>query len=69
MVDHPNQSQKFQLVRLEPRQLQRLQLYDQHHPRTLNNEIASRQMIAEINAECKELDRLTVAKLNAYQTV
>ena len=28
MVDHPNQSQKFQLVRLEPRQLQRLQLYD-----------------------------------------
>ena len=28
MVDHPNQSQKFQLVRLELQQLQRLQLYD-----------------------------------------
>ena len=28
MVDHPNQSQKFQLERLEPQQLQRLQLYD-----------------------------------------
>ena len=28
MVDHPNQSQKFQLVRLEHQQLQRLQLYD-----------------------------------------
>ena len=28
VVDHPNQSQKFQLVRLESQQLQRLQLYD-----------------------------------------
>ena len=28
MVDHLNQSQKFQSVRLEPQQLQRLQLYD-----------------------------------------
>ena len=28
MVGHPNQSQKFQLVRLELQQLQRLQLYD-----------------------------------------
>ena len=27
-VDHPNQSQKFQLVRLEPQQLQGLQLHD-----------------------------------------
>ena len=28
MVDNPNQSQKFQLVRLELRQLQGLQLHD-----------------------------------------
>ena len=28
VVDHPNQSQKFQLVRLEPRQLQGLQLHN-----------------------------------------
>ena len=28
MVDYPNQSQKFQLVRLEPQQLQRLQLHN-----------------------------------------
>ena len=28
MVDHQNQSQKFQLVRLESQQLQRLELYD-----------------------------------------
>ena len=28
MEDHPNQSQKFQLVRLEPQQLQRLKLHD-----------------------------------------
>ena len=28
MVDHANQSQKCQLVRLEPQQLQRLQLHD-----------------------------------------
>ena len=28
MVDHPNQSQKFQLVRLELWQLQGLQLHD-----------------------------------------
>ena len=28
MIDHPNQSQKFQLVRLEPQQLQGLQLHN-----------------------------------------
>ena len=67
MVDHPNQSQKFQLVRLEPQQLQGLQLQPQQHPRSLNNEIVSQQMIAEINAECKKSDRLTVAKLNAVK--
>ena len=35
----------------------------QQHPRILNNEIVSRQMIAEINAEWEKSDRLTVAKL------
>ena len=39
----------------------------QQHPRSLNNEIASRQMIAEINAECEKSDRLTVAKLNTVK--
>ena len=37
------------------------------HPRRLNNEIVSRQMIAEINAEREKSDRLTVAKLNAVK--
>ena len=42
MVDHPNQSQKFQSVRLEPQQLQRLlTIRPQQHPRSLNNEIVS----------------------------
>ena len=35
----------------------------QQHPRSLNNEIVSRQMIAEINTEREKSDRLTVAKL------
>ena len=39
----------------------------QQHPRSLNNEIASRQMIAEINVECEKSDRLTVAKLNTVK--
>ena len=39
----------------------------QQHPRSLNNEIASRQMIDEINAEREKSDRLTVAKLNAVK--
>ena len=34
----------------------------QQHPRSLNNEIVSRQMIDEINAEWEKSDRLTVAK-------
>ena len=38
----------------------------QYH-RSLNNEIVSQQMIAEINAECKKSDRLTVAKLNTVK--
>ena len=37
------------------------------HPRSLNNEIVSRQMIDEINAEREKSDRLTVAKLNAVK--
>ena len=37
------------------------------HPRSQNNEIVSRLMIAEINVECEKSDRLTVAKLNAVK--
>ena len=37
------------------------------HPRSLNNEIVSRQMITEINAEWEKSDRLTVAKLNTVK--
>ena len=39
----------------------------QQHPRSLNNEIVSRQMIDEINTEQEKSDRLTVAKLNAVK--
>ena len=39
----------------------------QQHPRSLNNEIVSQQMIAEINVEHEKSDRLTVAKLNAVK--
>ena len=38
----------------------------QYH-RSLNNEIVTRQMIDEINAEWEKSDRLTVAKLNAVK--
>ena len=37
------------------------------HPRSLNNEIVSQQMIPEINAKHEKSDRLTVAKLNAVK--
>ena len=37
------------------------------YPGSLNNEIVSRQMINEINAEREKSDRLTVAKLNAVK--
>ena len=37
------------------------------HPRSLNNEIVSQQMITEINTEWEKSDRLTVAKLNAVK--
>ena len=39
----------------------------QQYPRSLNNEIVSRQMITEINAEWEKTDRLTVAKLNTLK--
>ena len=39
----------------------------QQHPRSLNNEIVSRQMITEINAEWEKSDRLTAAKLNTVK--
>ena len=39
----------------------------QQHPKSLNNEIVSRQMIDEINTEWKKADRLTVTKLNAVK--
>ena len=39
----------------------------QQHPRSLNNEIVSRQIINEINAEQEKSERLTVAKLNAVK--
>ena len=39
----------------------------QQHLRSLNNEIVSRQMITEINAEWGKSDRLTVAKLNTVK--
>ena len=37
------------------------------HPRSLNNEIVTRQMIDEINVEREKSDRLTVAKLNTVK--
>ena len=39
----------------------------QQHPRSLNNEIVSRQMIAEINTEWEKSDRLIAAKLNTVK--
>ena len=39
----------------------------QQHPRSVNNEIVSTQMINEINAEQEKSDRLTVAKLNTVK--
>ena len=39
----------------------------QQHLRSLNNELVSRQMITEINAEQEKSDRLTVAKLNTLK--
>ena len=41
----------------------------QQHPRSLNNEIVSRQMIDEINAESEKSDRLTCCKIKCCQTI
>ena len=39
----------------------------QQYPRSLNNEIVSRQIITKINMEREKSDRLTVAKLNTVK--
>ena len=44
-----------------------LTIQPRQHPRSLNNEIVSRQMIIEINTEWEKSDRLTVAKLNTVK--
>ena len=44
-----------------------LTIRPQQYPRSLNNEMVSRQMITEINAEWEKSDRLTVAKLNTVK--
>ena len=41
----------------------------QQHPRSLNNEIVSRQMIAEINVEWEKSDRLTFANNLTNKTI
>ena len=61
---------KSQIPTSKPRTLtaaKNLTTRPQQHPRSLNNEIVSRQMINEINAEWEKSDRLTVAKLNAVK--
>ena len=50
-----------------PTAAKNLTIQPQKHPRSLNNEIASRQMIDEINAEWEKSDRLTVTKLKAVK--
>ena len=61
---------KSQIPTSKPRTLtaaKNLTTQPQQHPRSLNNEIVSRQMINEINVEREKSDRLTVAKLNAVK--
>ena len=61
---------KSQLPTSKPRTLtaaKNLTTSPLQHPRSLNNEIVSRQMIDEINTEQKKSDRLTVAKLNTVK--
>ena len=50
-----------------PTAAKNMTIQPRHHPRSLNNEIATRQMINEINAEREKSDRLTVAKLNTVK--
>ena len=61
MVDHPNQSHRTQTA------AKNLTARSRQYPKSLNNEIVSRQMINEINMERENSDRLTVAKLNAVK--
>ena len=61
---------KPQIPSSKPRTLtaaKNLTTQPRQHPRSLNNETASRQMIDEINAEQEKSDRLTVVKLNAVK--
>ena len=61
---------KPQIPTSKPRTLtaaKNLTTQPRQHPRSLNNEIVSRQMINEINAEREKSDRLTVAKLNTVK--
>ena len=61
---------KSQIPTSKPRTLtaaNNLTTQPRQHPRSLNNEIVSRQMIKEINVEWEKSDRLTVAKLNAVK--
>ena len=61
---------KPQILSRKPRTLtaaKNLTAQPQQHPRSLNNELVSRQMINEINAEWEKSDRLTVTKLNTVK--
>ena len=61
---------KSQILSSNPRTLtaaKNLTARPRQYPRSLNNKIASRQMINEINVEQEKSDRLTVAKLNAVK--
>ena len=61
---------KSQIPSSNPRTLtaaKNLTAQPRQYPRSLNNEIVSRQMIDEINTEREKSDRLTVAKLNAVK--
>ena len=61
---------KPQIPNIKPRILtaaKDLTTQPQQHPRSLNNEIVSRQMIDEINMEWEKSDRLTVAKSNTVK--
>ena len=67
MVDHPNQSQIPISKTRTPTAAKTSTTRPRQHPRSLNNEIVSRQMIAEINVGCEKSDRLTVTKLDAVK--
>ena len=61
---------KPQIPSSKPRTLtaaKNLTTQPQQYPRSLNNEIVSRQMIDEINTEREKSEKLTVAKLNAVK--